>query len=55
MLTLVIEDPKSKADQALSNLIETCRSKATRQSYLKSLGYFMEFNGLPKDAYDRLA
>jgi hypothetical protein len=44
---LVIEDQKTRAEMALSNLTETCRSKATKAAYIKGLKYYMRFIGLP--------
>lgn len=53
-MTLVIEDQEIKAEQALSNLTDTCRSKATQISYVKGLNYYTQFIGIQKGAYDQL-
>jgi site-specific recombinase XerD len=54
-LTLVLEDPRTGIrTRALSNLLETCRSKATQISYIKGINYFMDFIGLERGAYDKL-
>ena len=39
---------------AYRNFVETCRTVATRQTYIKALRYFMDYLHLPPEAYDRL-
>lgn len=46
----------TEQDSALAyrNFVETCRSPATRHSYVKALRYFMDYLRLTPEAYDRL-
>jgi hypothetical protein len=39
---------------AYRNFVETCRTVATRQTYIKALRYFMDYLQLSPEAYDRL-
>lgn len=39
---------------AYRNFVETCRTVATRRTYIKALRYFMDYLHLPPEAYDRL-
>jgi integrase len=39
---------------AYRNFVETCRTVATRQTYIQALRYFMDYLHLPHEAYHRL-
>ena len=44
----------NKSDLAYRTFVDTCRSPATRTSYVKALRYFMSYLRLPPDRYDKL-
>lgn len=47
-------EQKQLSSLAYRNLVNTCRTQATREAYLKGLHYFMEYLTIPLDAYDKL-
>jgi hypothetical protein len=44
----------NKSDLAYRSFVDTCRSPATRISYVKALRYFMSYLRIPPDQYDKL-
>jgi site-specific recombinase XerD len=44
----------NKSEIAYRSFVDTCRSPATRTSYVKALRYFMSYLRLPLDRYDKL-
>ena len=42
----------NKSDLAYRSFVDTCRSPATRTSYVKALRYFMSYLRIPPDRYD---
>lgn len=44
----------NKSDLAYRSFVDSCRSPATRTSYVKALRYFMSYLRLPPDSYDKL-
>ncbi|HEY6405411.1 MAG TPA: hypothetical protein VIX38_04985, partial [Nitrososphaeraceae archaeon] len=51
---MAAEQIEISSSRAYRNLLDTCRSPATRILYTKTLRYFMSYLRLPDDAHDRL-
>ena len=49
-----VSEGKQFSALAYRNFVDTCRTLATRQTYVKTLHYFMAYLHLSPGAYDRL-
>jgi hypothetical protein len=48
-------ESENKSQLAYRYFVDTCRSEATRETYITALHSFMDYLKLPLDAYDRLS
>jgi hypothetical protein len=49
-----VNQVEDKSEIAYRCFVDTCRSPATRDNYIRALSFFMSYLKLPPGAYDRL-